>query len=174
MRIACQVQKLDIDVWSYALDVPVQHALKFIKDDDRRVICKIGANVKFHCALMPNGANGYYIILNKERRLKLGLVQGQVVEIELEKDHSEYGMPISEELKEVLLQDVTASDVFHTLTAGKQRSLIYWVDNVKSSEIKIRRALVLTAHLLQNENPDFKILNQELKEANQLAKLRKE
>jgi hypothetical protein len=173
MKIKCQVQRLDMEVWSYALDVPLNQALEFVSGEDRRVICKIGPKVKFHCALMPNGSNGYYIILNKDRRQKLGLVQGQVVDIELEKDSSEYGMSISEELQEVLLQDEAASKAFHILTPGKQRSLIYWVDNVKSSEIKIRRAIVLTSHLLLNEKPDFKLLNQELKGANQLAKLSK-
>lgn len=172
MKIESQVQQLDMDVWYYGLDIPKEQARELIEGDDRRVICKIGSKVKFHCALMPNGANGYYILINKERRKKLGLVHGQLVEIELEKDRSEYGMPISEELREILLQDDIASKAFHGLTPGKQRTLIYWVGNVKSSEIKIRRGLVLMDHLKANEKLDFKLLNQELKAANQLAKLK--
>lgn len=172
MKIQTQLQKLEGDLWYYVLDIAKEDAEPYI-DKDRRVICKIGRSLKFHAALMPNGAGGFFINLNQERRKKLGLVLGQMLEIELEKDQSEYGMPISEELQEVLLQDEVASEKFHKLTAGRQRTLIYWVDNVKNSDIKIRRALVLTSHLKAKETPDFKSLNHELKEANQRARLGK-
>lgn len=120
---------------------------------------------------MGGDSVGYFINVNNERRKKLGLLLGELVEVHLEKDRSEYGMPMSDELREVFNQEEEASKIFHSLTAGKQRSLIYWTDNVKSSQIKIRRALVLVNHLLANkDNLDFKTLNAELKEANQRAK----
>jgi uncharacterized protein YdeI (YjbR/CyaY-like superfamily) len=90
----------------------------------------------------------------------------------LEKDQSEYGVPIGDELREVLDQNPNADKVFHSLTKDRQRTLIYLINNVKSSGIKIKRALVMTDHLVnQNGKTDFKLLNVEMKAANQAAKL---
>lgn len=72
----------------------------------------------------------------------------------------------------MLDQNPEADKVFHAFTKGKQRTLIYWLNNVKSSDIRIRRALVMTDHLVnQRGNIDFKLLNVEMKTANQAAKL---
>ena len=50
---------------------------------------------------------------------------------------------------------------------------IHWSDNVKNPEIRIRRALVMVRHLInQLGEVDFKLLNQEMKEENQKAKKR--
>lgn len=173
MKIQTQIFKFDGDLWHYAIEIPKEVAELFIEGNDKRVICKLSKEVWFHGALMPLGNGNYFINLNAERRKKLGLVHGQVIDVELEKDNSEYGMPMSEELREVLNQDDEANEIFHSLTPGRQRTLIYWVDNVKSSDIKIRRAFVLTNHMKTADVLDFKTLNSDLKEANQRAKLGK-
>ena len=54
---------------------------------------------------MTYGKGNYQIIINKERRVKLGWDLGQVVEIMIAKDTSKYGLPISDELSEVLTQE---------------------------------------------------------------------
>ena len=64
IKIETQLQKLDGDLWYYILDIANEDAEPFI-DADRRVICKIGKSMKFHAALMPNGAGGFFINLNK-------------------------------------------------------------------------------------------------------------
>ena len=80
---------------------------------------------------------------------------------------------MSDELSEVLLQEQEGSALFEGLTPGKQRTLIHWSDNVKNPEIRIRRALVMVRHLInQLGEVDFKLLNQEMKEENQKAKKR--
>ncbi len=88
-------------------------------------------------------------------------------------DESSYGLPISEEFEEVLRQDDEASEIFHQLTPGKQRTLIYYADNVKSSQIKLRRGLVVAEHLKStNGLVDFKLLNEEMKAANRRERMR--
>lgn len=110
------------------------------------------------------------VLVNQERRNRLGLHQGDTFTVLLEKDTSEYGMPMSEEFREVLYQNPAADRIFHTLTAGKQRTLMHLSDNVKNPDIRIRRALVVTAHLEHQQGKiDFKLLNDELKAANRAA-----
>ncbi len=171
MEFSAPLQRLDSKVWYYFVPVPDEVAEQFIEGDDRRVICTVEGKLSFHCGLMPGGSTNYFVLLNDQRRKKLGIVLGQVVHLSLEKDRSEYGMPMSDELREVLNQEDQAREYFHALTPGKQRTLIYWTDNVKSSEIKIRRALVMTNHLVEERGGiDFKRMNEQLKAANQRAK----
>lgn len=159
----------DIYTWFFAVDAEI--ATQFIDGKDRRIICTVNNDVKYHCALHGSGDGGYRIMLNRQRCKKLGLVRGEEISAEIEKDRSEYGVPIGEELREVLDQNPEADTIFHSFTKGLQRTLIYWVNNVKSSDIKIRRALVMTDHIVaQRGKPDHKLLNDEMKAANQAAK----
>lgn len=135
------------------------------------MVVTVNGKVRYHAALLHDGKGGYIILLNQVRRKHLGLQTGDKLTVLLEKDTSEYGIPMSDELREVLNQDGDAHEFFHTLTPGKQRTLIYWTDNVKNPYIRIRRALVMTAHLTaQQGNVDFKQMNEELKAANRAAR----
>jgi hypothetical protein len=138
------------------------------------VICTLPNGDSFHCALnSSNELGGYSILINKERRNKLGLILGERFKIKLEKDTSTYGTPMSDEFAAVMDQDEEGSRLFHELTHGNQRSMIYFSDNVKSSDIKIRRALVVMEHLREEKGKlDYKRLGAMIKEANQAAKLK--
>lgn len=172
MKFQSRLDKEDTsDIYHWFFPVSNEIAEQFIDGTNRRVVCRVNGEVKYHCAIHGDGAGGYRIMLNRERCKKLGLVRGETINVELEKDISEYGMEMSEELREVLDQNPDADRIFHEFTKGMQRTLIYWVDNVKSSEIKIRRAIVMTDHIVtQNGKPDYKLLNVEIKTANQAAK----
>ena len=129
----------------------------------KRVRCSIKGADAFPCALMPWG-DIFYIMVNKLRRAELGLKVGDRVEVVLEKDESKYGMPMPEELKEVLKQDPEGNKLFHLLTAGKQRSMMYYIGKIKDIDKRIHTALVFIDHLKQNDGTlNFEALQQELK-----------
>ena len=160
-------------MWYHGFNVDEEVAAPFIQGTDRRVICTLPDGTRFHCALFPSKMGGYNILINKERRNKLGLRTGEVFEVTIEKDTTPYGAPMSDEFRIVMEEDDEANAYFHKLTPGLQRTLIYYSDNVKSSDIRIRRALVVAQHLITYKGKlDYKILAQEIKEANQRAKLR--
>lgn len=124
--------------------------------------------ISMHCALMPNKEN-WFVMLNKQVFKKLNLPLNSVIEIKMIKDESEYGMPMPDEFREVLDQDPDADVYFHNLTPGKQRSLIYLVGKVKSSDSRIRKALAIADHLTANKgNIDYKLLNEAFKTYNNL------
>ena len=106
----------------------------------------------------------HYILLNKEVCKKLNLHLNDDIEVELLKDESKYGMPLSEEMEEVFFSDPDGSDLFHQLTPGKQRMLIYVVNKYKSSQLRIKKAFVILEHL-KNRNGalNFKGLNEDFK-----------
>lgn len=129
----------------------------------RRVVCTLNGREEFQCALMPSGGE-FYIMVNKAVRTRLEIVHGQTIEVSLRPDDSKYGMPMPEELEEVLKQDPDGDRLFHRLTAGKRRSLMWIVGKGKDEDTRIHRALAVVEHLKDNDGKiDGLKLQQELK-----------
>ncbi|HAW18740.1 MAG TPA: hypothetical protein DCX14_01025 [Flavobacteriales bacterium] len=163
----------DSDLFQYYIPVPENISEALITPESKRVICQVEGKLEYQAALISIGQGNYVILLNKERRTKLGLVLGEIVGVRVWRDTSELGMKMSDEFAEVMNQESEALEIFEKLTPGKKRTLIYWSDNVKSSEIKIRRAMVMARHLIETKGAvDFKLLNIQIKHANAVAKRR--
>ncbi len=62
-------------------------------------------------------------------------------------DDTTYQFDMPEELNEVLETDPHAKEIFHALTKGNQRGLIYLVSQVKSTGKKIERALKIVSQM---------------------------
>ena len=144
--------------WHY---IPVQRKVgeKFPKNrGSRRVICTINAMETFPAALIPYDGD-FYIIVNKERRNRLNILAGDKVTVEIAADESEYGMPMPEELQEVMDQDPEGIAAFQKLTPGRQRSMMYYIGKLKDIDKRIQASLILIDHLKRN---DGKIVHTEL------------
>lgn len=129
----------------------------------RRVLCTINGSEAFHCAFMPSGEQ-FFIVVNKKKREALGIIEGDKVDVLLEKDESKYGLPMPAEIAEVLRQDPDGDKLFHGLTSGKQRSMIYWLTRTKDIDRRIHETLIFLEHLKKNGGKiDSKKLQQEMK-----------
>ncbi|CAN5372320.1 hypothetical protein BH10ACI2_BH10ACI2_15110 [soil metagenome] len=129
----------------------------------KRIVCTMNGGEGFQCALLPWGET-FYIIVNKKKRDAIGIVAGDTVDVLLEKDESRYGLPMPEEFREVLNQDPEGDEMFHALTAGKQRSILYQLSKPKDIDLRIHQALIIVAHLKENEGKILdKVLYEELK-----------
>jgi len=158
--------EVDGQVWYAALQVPAEKVKPLVGLNDNRVICKINNQVSFQCALMPAGNGDFFINTNKEIRKKLALNIGDKVQIALQTDNSEYGMPVPEELTTAWELDEEANKVFHSLTKGKQRALIHSLGKIKNAETRIKKILVMLEYLKSvNGKLDFKELNEAFKQA---------
>ncbi|TNE53244.1 MAG: DUF1905 domain-containing protein [Bacteroidetes bacterium] len=106
------------------------------------------------------GEQNAYISIKSALLKKMGLQIGDHVQVKLRKDRSEYGMPFPEELQEVLLQDPEADKRFHELNLGMRRYIIYYVNQVKSSQKKIERSLFLIGNLkeIPTNEVNFRLL----------------
>ena len=161
------LENFNSDLWSYHFKIDASIADEYIEGNQRRVICTINELVSFPCGLMPNKAGGYFINLNKETRTKLNLKLGDAFNYRLEKDNSKYGLPIPEEMEELLSIDDEASKYFHALTPGKQRSLLYLIGKPKTSATRIHKAMAVSDYLKEYKGKlDFKILTVYMKEYN--------
>ncbi len=166
MEFSATIQIFEEHLWSYHAAIPdeIYEKLKN-KTKNKRVKCTVNKSLTFQCGMMPSGRGYHFIMFNKERRSKLGLNVGDELFIHLEPDDSIYGIDMPEEMEAVLFSDPNASDFFHKLTPGKQRSLIYIVSKVKNPDIKIHKSIVISNHLKnRNGKLDFKVLNQDFKD----------
>lgn len=129
----------------------------------KRVVCFINGGQGFQCALMPWGET-FYTIVNKTKRDAAGIVAGDTVDVILEQDESKYGLPMPDEFAEVLRQDPSGDKMFHALTAGKQRSILYALSKPKDIDVRIHQSLLIIEHLKENDGKIIdKLLYEELK-----------
>lgn len=131
---------------------------------DKRIKCTLNSSLTVSRAMSPKG-DFHYILLNKDVLKKCKLEIGDEVLVELQPDISKYGIDITEEMEEVLFSDPEGSDLFHKLTPGVQRSLIYLINKIKSSQLRIERSFVILEHLKKLKGKvDGKILQEDFKE----------
>lgn len=148
--------------WVFLVITP-EIANKFPSDGkSRRVVCRINDGEPFQCAILPWGKI-FYIIVNKKRRDAIGVGVGDTVDVKLTEDESKYGLPMPDEFREVLNQDPEGDKLFHSLTAGKQRSILYLLGNIKNIDDRIHQALIIVDHVKEHGKVIDKLLYEELK-----------
>ena len=112
-----------------------------------RLLCAINNAAAFQCGLVALGEGAAYISINNKRIKQLGLKEGDIVHIALEKDISEYGMEMPDALTALLEQDYKGMICFQNLTAGKQRYIIHHISAVKNPQLRVDRAIMLLENL---------------------------
>ncbi len=114
--------------------------------------------------MLPQANGSFVISVNATVRKKHNLSFGDEVDVKLEKDSTKYGLPMPEELAELLRQDKEGNRLIHALTPGKRRTLLYIVGAVKNPDARARRAAVIVHHLkLNNGSINYRQLYQQLK-----------
>lgn len=114
---------------------------------NQRVIVSVNKTIEWQGGLVAFGNGLGYIALSKDRLNKLNATEGDTISVELQKDYSKYGHEFPEELKEVLHQDNQAKKRFDDLTPGKQRTIIYYILQNKTSEKRIEKSLLFMENL---------------------------
>jgi len=134
-------------LWGAHFRVPRLAAKSLIEGKSRRVLCSLNNAPGRQCALVPFGDGSFVITVNKPLRESLGLKFGSRIRIVLRKDRSKYGLPMPEEMQEAFRQDQEGDKLFHALTPGRQRTLLYIVNSGKGIDERIFRAISVIRHL---------------------------
>jgi hypothetical protein len=122
-------------------------AQKFIKKGTKRCICVLNGSQTLHVALQSKKEGGYFIYISKKVLKALNVKAGMKVKVELKEDNSNFQFTESEEWNEVMETDPIAKDIFYQLTPGNQRSILYLITSVKSTEKRIERSLHIAEQL---------------------------
>lgn len=145
MKTEFILKKFDSGMHYILLDEKTVEGLT--QNDNKRAICKVNNEIAFHCAIMPKKEGGHFINIGSTICKKLKIQEGSIITASFTIDKTVYQFEMAEELQEVLNSDVEASQIFHDLTPGNQRGLIYLVSQVKSSDKKIERAIKIAAKI---------------------------
>lgn len=144
------LERSDNKLWGAHFRVPVDVAKKLIDKESHRVICTLNGKEEYQCAILHYRRRLPVISVNQGLRKKLRLDFGSEVDVLLRKDSSEYGLPLPEELQELLRQDDEGNRLFHALTRGKQRTLLYIIGSAKDTDKRASRAVTIVRHLKTN------------------------
>lgn len=158
------ISKFKDSLWGFHVKIPDDIYHSFADQKIKRVLVKFNNSVSVHAGFMPEGNGKYFLMLSKDLMKKFQLLEGQTVNVFIEQDNTRYGMPISEELKELLDLDPDGEVYFHKLTPGKIRSLLHFVNKFKSSDKRIEKSVIILEHLKSNNGSlDWKSLNEAFK-----------
>ncbi|RPA69452.1 hypothetical protein EF405_06580 [Cyclobacteriaceae bacterium YHN15] len=156
-------------LWQYHCPVPEVIALQFVEGDNKRIICQLNDLPPYPAALMKT-KDYWFILINKSMQERLRIFEGEKLYLTIEKDHSEFGHEMPEELQVLLDQDDLGNQYFYALTKGKQRSLVYLVNKVKNSNSRLNKSLAIIEHLKEVKGKlDYKKLNEKIKYYNNLG-----
>jgi len=167
LEFSAPLEKHDSSLgWYFIIYIPVDLIPELGSAKSPRVKATYNQKLESHVSVKSKG-DVRFLVINSEIRKKLNLVEGEKVDVKVEPETSEYGMPMPEELALMLVEDETANIHFHNLTRGKQRTLIFLVSKLKNVDARIRKALGIVEHLNEfNGELDFKALNEKFKEIN--------
>jgi hypothetical protein len=164
-RFTARLERSTNKLWGAHLVVPPAVAAALDGPDHRRVLCRLNATVEYQCALIPQAKGRFVITVNTSLRQKLGLEIGHEARVELARDESAYGLPVPEELTELFRQDKTGKRLFHALTKGRQRTLLYIIGKPKDPASRAHRAVEILRHLATNDGViDYRTLSAALKD----------
>lgn len=105
------------------------------------------SSLKWQCGIVALGGGMGYITISKERMKNFNIHFGDQVQVTIEKDDSEFGIEVAPEFLAVVETDAEAKKRFDQLTKGFQRYILYYIVQVKSSEKRIERTLLLLNNL---------------------------
>lgn len=166
MEFRAILQNRNKTSWSDFILIPDQISGIHVGKFGKRCLCTLNGKLKIQVALLGNGNGSFFIGINKTVQKKLNLEVGNEIEVRIEEDQSKYGIELPPEMEELLAQDKIGSHWFHSLTIGKQRSLLYIIGKPKSSEIRIRKGIMVLDYLTTTEGRlDFEELNLALKQS---------
>jgi hypothetical protein len=105
-------------------------------------------DLSFVTTAFPAGDGSHFLPLNASLRQRLGLVEGEVVEVAVKIAPSRLPAPMPDELQEELSRSEDARVAWEGLTAGAKQIAARWIGGAKSHEVRefrsrdvVRRAL---------------------------------
>ncbi len=145
MKTEYQLEKFSSGMHYIMVDRKIVDTFKNL--GDKRAICRLNNQIEFHCAFMPKKEGGHFVNIGAAICKKLKIKEGSTVTATFTADKTKYQFEMPEELREVLNLDTDANNIFHSLTEGNQRGLIYLVTQLRSSNKRIERALKIADKL---------------------------
>lgn len=118
-------------------------------DYNQRLIITLDHTLTWQCGVLALGNGSGYISVQQKRIKELGKTLHDTVFIQLEKDHSEYGVPVAEVCLVYWEQVPEAKDYFDQLKPAIQRYILHHINQPKSEEKQLERTQDMFSRLLR-------------------------
>lgn len=162
MKFQTKITSFDSNPLLYEYHLPIPddiYSQMIILAPDKRVKCIYEETYIHYSCMSPKKGDYHFILLNKEIMKKMNWKKNDIVNVDILTQDLKYGIPICEELEEVLSSEAEGSEYFHAMTIGKQRTLIHVINKYKNPQLRIERSIILLRHLIMRKGDlDFKIL----------------
>lgn len=133
--------------WMPYIEIPEGIVAQICVDGNRRAIFRVNDVAEFHCAIVPKKGVGHIVQIGPAICKELDIQSGTIISATFRIDDTPYQFSMPEEFHAVLETDSEAHRIFHSLTAGNQRGLIYLVAAAKSTEKRIEKALKIAERI---------------------------
>jgi len=132
----------------HVIIVPDEFSKQFITGKgSARILCSIGHQPEFPCALIPRHER--YVIIASKKLIKEHNLQLEIpFRISIRTDPGN-GLELPEEFSEVLAQDEFAFQAYEALNDGGKRGYIYYIRQGKSIDTRIKRSMEIAEKLKQ-------------------------
>ena len=145
------LEPLDQKMVHHLIAVPDEIAVQFIEGKGApQILCSIEGSAEFPCALNPR--HGRYVIIASKQLIKKNKLAIDVpFKISIRHDPNN-GLALPEELAEVLIQDEVGSKVYEALNDSNKRGFIYYVNQAKSIDSRIKRSFEIMEKMKERGN----------------------
>jgi hypothetical protein len=93
------------------------------------------------------GEEERYLMISRQKMREIKALPGEIVQVTCAPVENPDEVALPEELAEVLRQDEAAAARFEKMTAGRRRSLAYYVSSAKGIDTRVNRAVELARQL---------------------------
>jgi hypothetical protein len=121
----------------FYLTIPAKVVNQFEQKRQTRLLCTIEEKYTFQCGLNHLGDGNFFIIIGSQKMKDIGGKLGDKIRFEIKQDPNPLGVDIPEVLEVVLEQDEELKGIFENLSMGKQRSVIFAIQKIKSIDKQI-------------------------------------
>lgn len=150
MRFESTLQPLQLPFTQIGVPIP-EAVWKAWPDGKHRLRGTING-IPFDLAPRPVAGGAKFLTVGNALRKQLKLQSGDPVVVEYELSDPDL-LEVPEALQTALELDAAAMEVWQQYTTGTKRSLSHYVNSVKSTESRIKRALELTEHMKAGRYP---------------------
>lgn len=114
---------------------------------NQRVIVRVNDAIEWQAGIVALRDGDGYVAFSSARMKKINADRYDEVQVDIVLDQSVYGHEFPLELAELFKQDPNAKTRFELMTKGKQRTIIYYISQAKSSDIRLERCILYMNNL---------------------------
>ena len=144
---SAQIERFDVDAAWHFLAIPAEHVDAVREAGDGRYVITVNDAVTWHCGLLPTGDGRWFVAVSKAKIKAAQTTFGGWVHVDLAVDKSKYGMPIPDDLQDMLDDDPEFLKRFDAMLPGKRRGMIHHIASAKTDATVAKRILKLMQEL---------------------------